>query len=869
MIIIAPWWIASVNMTAQFALLGLGVCGIAMWWFVLVFGRRRHHLFPYLAFPVILGLILVGCQMLPLHDVVQQAVARHQSDLYAGYASPAPGELFVDSETSRLESPTRTTMDLDGSIRTFNLLMLALICMMLGAHFFSSRRGLILLPLIATLNGVVISFFGIVQKLKFDGRLFWFIELRYGGVPFGPFVNRNNAAGFLLICFGCSLMLIYLAFTTGSRPGGRPRPIITDEYPIWRRLGLHLALFFSELNGRKLAAILASVIILAGIVGTLSRGGTVALLLGYAAVFAFVVTTRKSRSLVILFLASGLLAIALIGWLGMSASVAERLDTLSDTDILSNETRVQHWLQTAPAIGDFVPLGSGAGSYVHVHRLYRVDSEERIFYHAENQYFQTLVETGWLGFLLLASAIVLVLLSIRFLAVRGNSPRSSAVVVLALFVITSQSVAALFDFGLYIPANAVMMATICGFIVGQAHALADRLKKKFVFRFNLSHLVTLLLLLAIFSAGLFSTLTAYRLARCDRAMGETAVRDTYRTLPLSQTNQRIDALLAAVASQPTADGFARLGELWIHRFRLRLFQALTATLPTGQSSNPEVLDQYWTSTSIDRLHDMVFRARQANDPDRVQQLQQDPLVRENLLKAIFYLKQSRQRSPLQPNIHLLLGQLHCLSPLPEADQYHLARARELAPANSLIWFVSGLLELQAGRVDLAKSTLRRCLQISPRFYKQVVQATWPILSPEQIFRDILPESPVLLFDFAKTRLDTESTKALKSEVFARVEQILDEGRNEDRKSLEIKAEVQISLGKIDAAIKTKRLTTQLYPQIAGYRFQLAELLMQNGQLDLAWEEIRWLMNRYESKVRYRQLYQKIQKLRQERDFPGL
>src|SRR5260370_33310282 len=37
---------------------------------------------------------------------------------------------------------------------------------------------------------------GILQHLTFNGKLYWFRELRYGGIPFGPYVNRNHFAGF-------------------------------------------------------------------------------------------------------------------------------------------------------------------------------------------------------------------------------------------------------------------------------------------------------------------------------------------------------------------------------------------------------------------------------------------------------------------------------------------------------------------------------------------------------------------------------------------------------------------------------------------------------------------------------------------------
>src|SRR5260370_15850416 len=44
--------------------------------------------------------------------------------------------------------------------------------------------------------GFLVAIFGILQHLTFNGKLYWFREMRFGGIPFGPYVNRNHFAGF-------------------------------------------------------------------------------------------------------------------------------------------------------------------------------------------------------------------------------------------------------------------------------------------------------------------------------------------------------------------------------------------------------------------------------------------------------------------------------------------------------------------------------------------------------------------------------------------------------------------------------------------------------------------------------------------------
>jgi len=58
--------------------------------------------------------------------------------------------------------------------------------------------------------GFSISIFGILQHLTFNGKLYWFREMRYGGIPFGPYVNRNHFAGFVELILPLALVPLVL-----------------------------------------------------------------------------------------------------------------------------------------------------------------------------------------------------------------------------------------------------------------------------------------------------------------------------------------------------------------------------------------------------------------------------------------------------------------------------------------------------------------------------------------------------------------------------------------------------------------------------------------------------------------------------------
>src|SRR3984885_10977047 len=59
------------------------------------------------------------------------------------------------------------------------------------------------------LLGFTVAVFAVLQDLTFKGKLYWFREMRYGGIPFGPYVNRNHFAGLmeLLIPSGVAILV--------------------------------------------------------------------------------------------------------------------------------------------------------------------------------------------------------------------------------------------------------------------------------------------------------------------------------------------------------------------------------------------------------------------------------------------------------------------------------------------------------------------------------------------------------------------------------------------------------------------------------------------------------------------------------------
>lgn len=860
MILVAPWWLGSVAHLPRLILYGLAIASLCCLWFGLAFSKRSGHHFPWLALPVIAGLLLLVAQTRALPESVSPLIAVGQSAIYNDFAAPAESELL--SESGAADNPTRLSTDLDGTRQSFNLLMLALLSLLIGSYFFSSRRVIVWLPLAVTINGVAISCYGIVQRLKPDNRIFGFIELPNGGFPFGPFVNQNNAAGYLLICLACSIGLVVIAFNRRIE-GRRPRLIITNEYPVWQRIQLHVARFLAELDAPRLMTMLACLVITLGIASTLSRGGLLGLVVAATVSTVYYSLVRRSFSVL---LASGVVlvfVVASMGYLGFGDPLMRRLAQANDHAFLNNDVRLNHWMETAPAIGDFAPLGSGVGSYDNIHRMYRKGHEAKLFYFAENQYFQTLVEAGWPGLLLLILALVILVLCVQFLGRHGNSPKTNAVCLIGVFLVSGQVVVAIFDFGLFIPANAVTMAMVCGMLAGQAHSLAERLKTQYWFRFNFPLFLNMLLLLLVFAAGLFAALDAWRYTANERALGEPPVGESYSTTGLDEVDARIARLQSAALNAADARVWRRLAELYILRYRLMVFDQQTRALTREQREDTGTRDDVWFATSLERLHGEIHRARQARDQTRLDGLRQQQAVRENLLPAIWYLQQSRARSPVQPHLHLLLAQLHSVAEDPNADVPHLLRAQASGPGNAVTWFISGLMDLNANRLDSAGRNFNRCLILDPANYNLVVRAVLPNLSAERVLSEVLPDDAFMLNDFAINYLTAKSTQSLRIETLHRARLILEEEPREDRKSLVLLSDLQNRLGDAESAIETLKLAADRNPDVQQIRIKLVHLLADNRRYDEALEQLRVARRTTTNPGAVARIREKIEKMQDE------
>jgi hypothetical protein len=84
------------------------------------------------------------------------------------------------------------------------------------------------------------------------------------------------------------------------------------------------------------------------------------------------------------------------------------------------------------------------------------------------------VEAGLPGLALLLTALITGRAGLLAFVARPRPGQSYALGIAGTFALSSQAIHALFDFGLYLPANMLLLALICGAVCGRAAWLGRR-----------------------------------------------------------------------------------------------------------------------------------------------------------------------------------------------------------------------------------------------------------------------------------------------------------------------------------------------------------------------------------------------------------
>lgn len=272
-----------------------------------------------------------------------------------------------------------------------------------------------------------VSLFAIAQHFTSGNEIYWVQSLKSDVKPFGPYVNRNDFAGFVELTLPAGLALLIF------------RGVHKDLYPLLTLL---------------------TVVPIGADVLSASRGGLISLALEIIILLllayrrpALPGKRRKTRGMV-LALAS-VVAITFVAWVGVDRTVS-RFTSLSHPQVtLARRASMAHG---AMRIFAAHPLkGCGLGALVDVFPQYDTAYDGRIVDHVHNDYLEALAEAGILGGICGIAFLWLLYREAKrnFQAEQGQFSR--ALHAGAMAAVCGMLLHSFVDFNLHIPANALLL----------------------------------------------------------------------------------------------------------------------------------------------------------------------------------------------------------------------------------------------------------------------------------------------------------------------------------------------------------------------------------------------------------------------------
>ncbi len=320
----------------------------------------------------------------------------------------------------------------------------------------TSREQIIRVLTAIILIGFGIAFLGLLQRVSRTERILWLVEMPPERRKFmATFVNENHFAGYMELVIPITIAFV-LRYLFRVRESGWRSTLASND--------LHKAIVLSILAITMIVSLAISE----------SRGGLIGFLSSLLLMGILLLCKRSHRKrawVITVLLTVSFLALA---WVGLS-DVLKQWGTFGRIPKdLSFLRRMEKVRDTWRAVEDYSVWGSGLGTFATVFPKYGTLKFEqrsktrallRTVPHAENDYVETLLETGWAGMVICLLGVFLFFrIAIRTYVTRRRGSISMAAMggAASLFALLVHSFS---DFNFRIDANFFLVVSIVAMVV--------------------------------------------------------------------------------------------------------------------------------------------------------------------------------------------------------------------------------------------------------------------------------------------------------------------------------------------------------------------------------------------------------------------
>jgi hypothetical protein len=424
--------------------------------------RGRPSLYALIA-GLAMTVLAVSLQLLPLPAAsvarLSPAIAPFEQNYRASYG------ILGSSPTDAITEPDRRPLTIAAEKTWTGLfLFVTLALFLLGVTRLLSAIGGAGTGRFLIGTGVVLALVGIGQYAltlhEPRPMVYGFWKPQFIARPFGPFINPNHFAGWMLMVSPLALALFYDAFEQTIKE-------------LRRLSGARISIASSPRFGTMMIYAISAMVMGLSLFMTRSRSGLGAL--GVASVLAAWVVFRRQRTRVAKLAVVGSFVLLLGGaaaWAGVD-TLTSKFEGTKNTATLGG--RLVIWRDTLRIFDDFAWTGSGFNTYGTAMLVYQTFDRSSHYQEAHNEYLQILAEGG-----VLVGVPVLFTLGAFIVAVRRRfqeAPKEGTTywlrvgAVIGLIAIAAQS---LVEFSLQMPGNAALLAIVAAIALHQSPKLRLR-----------------------------------------------------------------------------------------------------------------------------------------------------------------------------------------------------------------------------------------------------------------------------------------------------------------------------------------------------------------------------------------------------------
>jgi len=681
---------------------------------------RNQTRLPVLILPIVFGVIYASTQLIPISSLSEVQLGPSLAE-----------EIPVSKGVVGFERNAISIYPLETRMHIASL-SIALLAFFLSTQLFPNRRTQIWLFGALAITGLALSFFGLCQKLSWNGHLFWTGPEIINGKPFAAWVNRNNAAGYLNMTFAAALgMLVWSSFRS-SRRGEYQYDMLQDGINggVTETINSYL-IQLGQLNVWQVISGTCIIVIAAGVIGSASRGGILSLTAGLFVALIWFLAKGHRKIAVSVFLIFTVPAIALLSWLGLSADVKTRF---ADAEVanFSESYRFQNWSEASRSLPDIWLTGSGLGTYRYFYRPYQQHSSHGVYKYAENQYLETLIESGVVGLALLLMALILAFAVVLRLSRSKMIGDADGVALVGLVALVTQAAHAFLDYGMMIPSNMLLMATLMGAICGRA--VVKMAHGSGAWYFTLPpirpRMVFVLFALLLIGNGILGWGEISRAAIAENAIKKASALE--RESASQEDYQRLlKQLLEAIAQRPDdVHLHLHLADIYIRQYQLLTRSMLKKEIPEDQKLTDQQLNQL---ASLPSLYHQVWRLEKAGQELELDKLHEDPILKQTLIPARSVLLAASSACQWLPQTELYLAYLSVLEEDPQQRVRRLERLCYLTPFEPRYLYNVGKMALSADELDICLFAWRRTYGQTPHTHLrhrilEALDQTYPDLS---------------------------------------------------------------------------------------------------------------------------------------------